>query len=125
MRNAPWLNFYPAHVSTGIEPRSIVVGIFSNDASMLRLITDVLAGQHNEWGVARPYMGVESLQRGRMRVLEGTEMGVPLARLADVAQNDNRRSMQRSSHTTLLGVAQDTRSLSGLDRDLVGVVPVS
>jgi hypothetical protein len=38
-----------------------------------------------QWAVARRYMGVESLQRARMRVIAGTDEEVPLAELADVS----------------------------------------
>lgn len=44
-----------------IKRRVDVVGIFPNNASALRLITMILAEQHDEWAIGRRYFSLESM----------------------------------------------------------------
>lgn len=45
-----------------IRRRTDVVGIFPNDASLLRLVTMLLVEQQEEWSVGRRYFSLESMQ---------------------------------------------------------------
>jgi putative transposase len=67
-------------VNAEIKRRTNVVGIFPNDASILRLVSAVLVEQHDEWAVAeRRYLSEESMALLEVMADELDDKGVPLA----------------------------------------------